>query len=675
MATYNHKLMAVQTAMTSSAEPGRNWHGQPSYFISFDRNYNQGYILLSFDEIPTSFRKKELISGSVHIYVNSPNEEGQIWANNLKSPFDENTVTFNSHGTIGTTDPPDYLYGSQTTWASISIGSPITISQMIKNGAAVWPHRVFTTGGTEYTLYSHLSSYVPYLEIFLQDYVIRIAESNASPSKGFINEKRENTFSWNIKQPRFAFDEIGQSSAKFRWRPDGESNYTEIQVSGNTQSVTIPAGTFTTDKIQWQVVVTSDDGIEGTPSDWFTLTTVDSKSSAKAVSPDNVVVDGSFPVEFRWNHIIDTGSEQTKYELEYSSDNGLKWTPLKSESTSNTFATIPADTLPAGSLLWKVRTYNTDNVAGDWSEPAGFVVRAAPTAPSISSISAEPRPVVRWQAVGQQAYEISVYSGDLLIYTTGETAGTEKERKIQEYLQPGVYTVRMRVWNSYNMASPWGSGSVTVPNSEITPPFAAVSVGSGYAEIVGNGSSFQKFYILRDGVPIAKMQDGIYRDYAVVGTHTYVVRGVTANDLFADSEPQTATISLPYSMAASVSALSEWVPMIYRRNADPAMTESIQSMGQAVFVSGRALPIFEQAEYWNNTLSFVYSYRTAEEYNKMRDLLRKGETVRYRGRDGAAYWMVLTGLQTNVDYLSRDFTLSAQEVDYVEEIPYDMEEG
>ena len=670
MATYNVRLDATKTAVVDFQNPGTNYSTEAFYGINqFKR------MCLGVNPIPDSYNGKVLRSIEANIYLKL--NEAYNWVNGyaMSSQWEESGITYGNQPEISPLSAQSNLIDSGKNWQKfVYTSNNRKLQDVITNGIVLSP-LPFSYTGILFDFYTRQSAYKPYINAQLEDIVYDVSKSRLNPTEGFVGKSIDNIFSFSVYPPNTEY--VGgvvptPTAIKFRWRPlNGQTN--EINLAGTQTSYTVPANTFTTDQIQWQITVV--DGDFEYTSDWFTLTTVDSVSSAQAVSPVNVTVDGSQPVTFRWNHIIETGSDQTQYELEYSDDNGLEWTPLKSESTKNTYAEIPANTLPAGNLLWHVRTYNSDHVAGNWSEPAGFVVRAAPTAPSISSISAEPRPVVRWQAVGQQAYEISVYSGDLLIYTTGETAGTEKERKIQEYLQPGVYTVRMRVWNSYNMASPWGSGSVTVPNSEITPPFAAVSVGSGYAEIVGNGSSFQKFYILRDGVPIAKMQDGIYRDYAAVGTHTYVVRGVTANDLFADSEPQTATISLPYSMAAPVSALSEWVPMIYRRNADPAMTENIQSMGQAVFVSGRALPIFEQAEYWNNTLSFVYSYRTAEEYNKMRDLLRKGETVRYRGRDGTAYWMVLTGLQTNVDYLSRDFTLSAQEVDYVEEIPYDMEEG
>lgn len=534
------------------------------------------------------------------------------------------------------------------------------------------------------SFHGHSAGNPPYAIYQLEDVIAYT--TNEFPKSGFIDAKKENTFSWKFaydKTPTAEYggsydilDEIYQGSAKFRWKQKSAVEYTEIPLSGNTQSITIPANTFTGDEIQWQVIVTSDDGIEGTPSDWYTLTTVDSTSSAKAVSPVNVVVDGSYPIEFRWNHVIDTGSDQTKYELEYSDDNGLEWKPLKSEETSNTFATIPENTLPAGNLLWKVRTYNSDGAAGSWSEPAGIIVRAAPQAPSITSISAEARPTVRWQSVGQEAYEIAVYSGETLLYTTGETAGTEKQKKIPEYLAPGTYTVQIRIWNAYNIESPWSSGSVQIPENTLTPPGITATTRPGVVEIQISGTGYEKFYLLRDGVPIAKILSGAYQDYAVsAGKHSYVARGVTAEDAFADSEPQEVTVSLPYAVIASADNLASFTPLIYRRNAEPSWTENLQSMGQAVFVTGRKKPFFESAEYWNNVLSFAFSYRTREEYDALRKLLLDGKTVRYRGKDGTAYWMAITGLQTTTDYLSKDFTISAQEVDYVEKIEYDTEES
>ena len=86
------------------------------------------------------------------------------------------------------------------------------------------------------------------------------------------------------------------------------------------------------------------------------------------------------------------------------------------------------------------------------------------------------------------------------------------------------------------------------------------------------------------------------------------------------------------------------------------------------------MPFYESDGAINNTLSFMYSYRSREEYEQVRKMAQDGQAVRYRGKDGTAYWLALTGMQMTADYLSRDFTLSAQEIDYIEKVDYLIEE-
>lgn len=670
MATYTVKLNATKTAMTDMKNPGKNYSSDAIYAMN-----EYTFIYLGFESIPALNNGKVIRSIEPNIYITDINGIDSVRGYALHSQWAESGITSGNSPDAGELFPvSDKLDKSQNWQKFVFTRYFDKIQNVLDYGLEIAPP-IWVEPNGGYKFYTRNSQYPPYLNVSLEDPVFDVGEDRLSPTKGFAGKNIDNTFTFTVAPENEEF--VGgvipsPDQIIFRWKPlNGQA--AEITLPGTQTQYIVPAKTFTTDQIQWQITVISNG--EQNTSEWFTLTTVDSKPSAKAVSPDNVVVDGSFPVEFRWNHIIDTGSEQTKYELEYSDNNGTSWTPLKSESTSNTFTTIPADTLPAGNLLWKVRTYNTDDVAGDWSEPVQFIVRAAPSAPYITSISDEARPLVRWQAVGQQAYEIAVFSEDALIYTTGETAGTEKSKRIPEYLTPGTYTVKVRIWNTYHIESSWGTGAVQVPQSGLTPPSLAISTQNSTVQAQAGGSGFQKFYLLRDGVPIAKSTNGTFFDFAAsAGTHIYTARGIAEGDRFADSEPQQITVSIPYAMIAAIDAMETAVPLIYRRNSEPSWTENLQSMGQAIFVSGRKLQIYESAEYWNNTLSFTFSYRTIEEYQRLKELLFSGKTVRYRGKDGAAYWMVITGLQTTTDYMSRDFTMSAQEVDYVERIAYDMEE-
>lgn len=679
MATnYVQKLYASQTTLVSFKNPNRNYSSQSSFLMS---NPNDEF-LISFSKISPQYEKKQVLSCTVFIYGASTEDDylgtGPRY---LKENFEESTVTYNTRPSEDKPPCARAKFFLQPGWESFEIIPPdrLGISEVDSILAALKYGLVYEV--SQYTpsnpdtekgyIYGRRSSYIPYVEVILQDYIPHI--TSAYPSKGYVNPRNDLTFSWNFSK-NGSMVPIAQASAKFRWRKSGETNYTEISISGSEQEITIPANTFPLEQIQWQVIVTTNDNVEGPSNKWYTLSTIDGESSAQAVSPNGVMVDGSEPVEFQWKHIIDTGSPQSKFDLEYSDDNGLTWELLKSEETTDTFTVIPADTLPAGNLLWRVRTYNSDGQPGEYSASASFVVRAAPSVPTISSVSAEARPVVRWQAVGQQAYEVDVLdAAGKQIYTTGETAGTDKEQKITEYLDAGTYTVRVRVWNIYGIASPWADASVTVPELDKAPPELSGWASSGVARLTRIAGDYLFYYLLRDGKPIAKLSAGQteYLDYTVLGQHQYVLRGVTAQDQFKDSTAVRLNVRVPYAMLAPADDPGNWVELVYRRGGEPTRAENLTITGQAVFAAGRTLPFFESNGQRTKDWSFNYSFRTLEEYQALVDLVQQGKTVLYRGKDGSRCWVALTGIQTSADYLSRDYTLSAIEVDRIETIEYD----
>lgn len=668
MAQYTVQLDANKTAMLDSQNANTNYSTGSSYLWT-----KYKYFCLGFEDMPSQYIGKAIVNVQVNLYATnvSYSTSDPVSASAMQSTWSESAVTFQNSPRWAT------LFASNTTlsgsgWQHLTYTRFTTkLWYVLQNGIVIVDPQFEDLRANFYTRHS---SYPPYLTVVLEDPQFQADSEKLSPTEGFVGKNMPNTFTF--VPSLISSDIVGggtpsPDSVIFRWRPTGGSS-TEITLPGTQTQYTLPAGTFSADSVQWQVSFVS--GSTYSTSEWFTLTTVDSISQAEAVSPINMTIDASQPTTFRWLHIIETGSDQSKYELEYSDDNGLSWEPLQSANTKNTYAEVPGGSLPSGNILWRVRTYNSDGVAGTWSNSAAIVVRGAPNAPSITSITAVPRPVVKWQADGQQAFEVSVFSEETLIYTSGEIASSEKLWKVREYLPAGNYMVKVKIWNSYNLSSPYGSGAVSIPSAALIAPYIEATAENGYAEIAFSGSGFARYYVLRDGVPVAIQLESPYRDYAAVGTHSYAVRGVTDNDWFADSAEETINISIPYAMIAPSNDLASWVPLIYRRNADPNWSESLQMLGEPVFASGRQMPFYEFDGAINNTLSFVYSYRSREEYEQVRKMAQDGQAVRYRGKDGTAYWLALTGMQMTADYLSRDFTLSAQEIDYIEKVDYLIEE-
>lgn len=285
---------------------------------------------------------------------------------------------------------------------------------------------------------------------------------NSAPASGFINEHEPQTFSWEIITNS---GQVTQKSALFQWRQKGSATIRPYNINNSTQSITFPAETFPNGNIEWRVQVTGSNNVVSEFTPWMELTTIDQPPLAPInLFPSGNQEDGTKSISFSWRHRSPLSTPQTAFEIQLTRSPGVEpipWVALsgKVASNSSTFnlaanTIIPTD--PNGNVGWRVRTYNSDNVAGAWSEPAFFIVHAAPQKPTI--ISATPnksRPAVTWQSTGQVGYRLQVRSGDTVFYDSGEMHGDEKSHKIRDYLLNGTYSIFLQISNVRGLWSDW----------------------------------------------------------------------------------------------------------------------------------------------------------------------------------------------------------------------------
>lgn len=377
----------------------------------------------------------------------------------------------------------------------------------------------------------------------------------ASPAAGgYVPKHQNSTFRWDVRQ--YLQDgttvDIAQQSAIFRWRETGSADVHTLSVGAETQ-VTVPAGTFVSDSIDWQVAATTVHGVVAT-SGWYTCTTVEAQSSARAISPKSTAVDGSAPVVFRWEHIIPTGTAQTAFELETSPDSA-QWQALATAETAETTYTAPAGTFGGGDLYWRVRTRNTDGVFGEWSEPAYCIVLLAPPTPAISVESAAPRFVIRWAQEGQEAFEVTL-NGVVVARSFGRNA----YYRHAEFLSDGNYMVGVRVQNKYGLWSSTGTASIAIRNTEVQRvALQAVSLGTETALSWSLPAPYSRALVYRNGVLIAdKVGLSELVDYFAPETAMYQVRAAVPdgaagdNGMYAQSDIVSVTSPILCLMITAV---------------------------------------------------------------------------------------------------------------------------
>ena len=652
-------LQAVQSAATLYSQPTTTFNTETEY--SSDALNNRAFykMYVSFQPIPAAYQFQKVETIVSYLYYRSlyspAHTETVGSVDPISKSFDASTLNYqNAPGRIGGSSYSLYLY--KTGYDSKSwVDAFNSFSKILRCG-------LMTDVSSWYAVQSSRSANPPYLEVSIGDEIIGLTISNAAPSNGSIVAANSNVFSWKEAASGTCYAEISRTSAKFRWRKSASDTVKEIDVPGTATSITIPANTFSGDSIQWQLSVTANSGVT-TTSDWMTLSLTDVESTAVAVAPDRAVLDGSSDNVFKWEHVISTGTAQTKAELQQSTD-GSTWTALATVTGAANTWTAPAGTFTSGTKYWRVRTYNSKGAAGAWSAATQFIVLAAPATPPVSIVSTEPRPEIRWQADEQQAYQVEIDG----VYTSGTRFGTGKTWKAPFYLADGNYTVRVRVQNEYGFWSPWGTAALPVTNV----PGGAITLtaeGGIEAALSWTPGSFDYYLVYRNGVAIAKVTEPSYTDAASIGVVRYQVRGCYDNsDNYSLSEAVEVTVGTDkvrlYDMERG-----EWLHFLYDSSAHRSTGLSLSQDIQYVQLSGHTYPVAERSEFKSRALRITCVCADDAERQSLRALL--GHPTCCKTPEGNMTIGYPASITENSDDFFSTYSFTIEQIDRKEEINID----
>ncbi len=476
-----------------------------------------------------------------------------------------------------------------------------------------------------------------------------------APASGYVPKYAPTVFSWKISQAT-----LPQTSATFRWRAGATGAINTINVAGASTSLTVPSGTFASDEIQWQVVSNIEGGFTAT-SVWRTLSTVEAIPTAKVLSPQSTVVDGTTTTLFQWAHIIETNTAQSKADLQKSAD-GNTWETLATVVGPETQWLCPAGTLTTSVKFWRVRTYNTDNVPGAWSEAAQIVVIAAPTAPSIQIKSTGPRPSISWQTSEQEAYQVEL-DGNL---SGGTHYGTEKTWTSPAYLSDGSHTVRVRVQNQYGMWSDWGAAALPVtntPGASITLTVQASSVADLSWQTTG---SYDFYLVYRNGKPIAKLTQTQYTDELSSGSTTYQVRGC-----YADLSNYGLSSAVTVDVRAEVHQVSDLgtgqtLRLPYSDSQHRQTTRTLSRQVELLQLSGAYYPVAVEVDSGTDALSITAALLDESEIRQLMGLV--GKLVCAKTPQGDMVIGYITSLPKQHDGFLNVFNFTIEQIDYDDEV-------
>lgn len=564
--------------------------------------------LVGFESFPSAYQYRALESAIFYAYMHPPTHTTtgqflnvQLWYSTTEA-WNESTVTFDTQPklirTLYKTNPissPDWTYS----YDSYSYEIINHLEEILTNGFRL----TYSSSWADYDfrsfpiLYTSRSTNKPYLYIRVSDEDCKLNILAGNPSYGYVPKHKSQRFQWSTKKSGNCIGEITVASSKFRWRVDSSSQATEINC-GTSLYYYVPADTFSTNSIQWQAEITDSLGNTST-TQWYTLSTVEALPTSIIVSPKNTIIDGSTDTVFSWQHIISTGTAQTKADLQYSTD-GATWSSLATVTGSNTQKTISAGTFTSGQKYWRVRTYNTDDTAGEWSASGPFLVIAAPAEPAVSATQT-PRPTVSWQTSEQQGFQV-VIDG---LYDSGTKFGTANSFVLPIYLDDGNYTVKVRVQNSFGLWSNYGEAPIAVQNT--AGPSITLEV-SGTLLTWTQRTSYSAFIVYRDGKAIAKTTEFQYNDIYAIGEHDYKVRGIYAGSAnYGLSNIVTTEISVERLQITDVET-GETLPIEYSTQVISEVFIFQQATSVLTHITSADYPFLEKSRFKNKTANINFAF-------------------------------------------------------------------
>lgn len=169
------------------------------------------------------------------------------------------------------------------------------------------------------------------------------------PTGSNIDTRQSLVFSWSIYTTH---GEYQQTSAKFYWRVSDASSWTQVAISGDVKSITMPANTFPTGKtIQFYVEATPAGGTTHTGST-YSFTTVSPKITA-TLYPSGSAVESGGPLTFEWAFRSAVGDfAQTSAKLYWRASTSDPYTAINASGATQSI-TVPKNTFPGnGSTIY-----------------------------------------------------------------------------------------------------------------------------------------------------------------------------------------------------------------------------------------------------------------------------------------------------------------------------------
>lgn len=574
-------LTATDYAFIDANSPNSNSHGQQRQQIYYEDRTTM--CLLHFERLAAQYKYRKL--SNLHFHGKA-RVDGSFYITELfysDSSFNPNSVTYNTRPSQSGGTRDISLGSNNPRWKASSPGTPEDVWNEVAiigvlpcdvlRGETVWL-TTWRGSSSESTceLFTPASSDKPYFTVVVGDEDVHLTPTAVSPKNSYVTPHEVQRFRWTVAASSYASLETpAQTAAVLYWRESGAETWNTYSVSGADPFIDLPAETLSAaNSIEWKVGITDSSG-HSAESAVLTIGTKNKTLTATPIQPiGGYRVDRTRPFLFTW-YCTGSGygsSTPTASELRWSSDNGSTWTNLATISGSALEYTVPANTFPAGTILWAVRSTNVDGVVGPWTSASITTADSTATASVLSpvgSVEDGSKPITfRWTISNPSGWQPSRVC--LWYKNDGDADWTvlhDVNQAITSYataagfFSAGEKQWAVSAWNRDGVRGPTSTGSFIVVAAPATPVVTADNApfttfewqgdgqqawrltvdGKEYGPYFGTERSFTLPDYLEDGEHTASVEiQGLYGLWSDPGSVTFIVENVPGDEIVLTGE-------------------------------------------------------------------------------------------------------------------------------------------
>lgn len=181
--------------------------------------------------------------------------------------------------------------------------------------------------------------------------------------------------------------------------------------------------------------------------------------------PSNVKLDARTPIKFSWKYSSQDNQVQTRYEIQYSINGQSTWTTV-SGTNANEYHDFTADTFPeTGTIYWKVRVRDGNNLWSDWSSVYKFNTVVTPQktpriiSPTSGYLDGSEKIKLSWEFLGgadydtQGKYELQYSTNGSSWNTINKTTSLQYHEFDKDFFGSGRIEWKVKTFNTFNDVS------------------------------------------------------------------------------------------------------------------------------------------------------------------------------------------------------------------------------